>query len=61
MTESHTHTNEQGKLVRCYHYCRNSMTRTSFWLGLTVGFLPEHFLWDKVPPFSYITQLVGLG
>jgi hypothetical protein len=56
----HTHKTEAGVLVRCYHKCRTSMASPRFWIGLTVGFFPEHYLWEKVPPFSLLTKLVGL-
>jgi hypothetical protein len=31
-----------------------------FWIGLTVGFPLEHFVWEKIPPFKFITVWLGL-
>ena len=56
----HTHVDEQGKLVRCYHQCRSALTSVGFWVGLTLGFPLEHLLYEKVPPFTYITHWLGL-
>lgn len=58
--KSHTHTDEAGAIVRCYHRARTAVLDYGFWVGLTLGFPVEHFLWEKVPPFSYLTKLLGL-
>jgi hypothetical protein len=57
---SHTHKDEQGKLVKCYHYCQNVLTNWQFWAGMTLGFPLEHLLWEKVWPFYLISHLLGL-
>jgi hypothetical protein len=44
----------------CYHKCRTVFTDWGFWIGVTVSFPLEHFLWERVWPFSWITKLIGL-
>ena len=39
---------------------RASVFNLSFWLGLTLGFPLEHFLWEYVWPFKLITKWFGL-
>lgn len=56
----HTHKDENGFLVRCFHSCKNSLTSWQFWLGMTIGFPFEHFLYEKVWPFNLIPKLLGL-
>jgi hypothetical protein len=60
MTEqqAHYHKDEHGVLVKCYHKCRNVLTDYAFWIGITVSYPLEHFLWERVPPFSW---LIGLA
>ena len=59
-TDLHVHTTPNGSLIQCYHACRNLFTNWKFWLGITATFPFEHALWEKVPPFSYVTQWLGL-
>lgn len=57
----HEHTHEHnGVLHKCYHHCRVVITDFSFWIGLTVGFPIEHYLWEKVWPLYLITKWLGL-
>lgn len=49
-----------SRLQACYHKCKNELTSVSFWLALTLGFPFEHFLWEKIPPFKWITDFLGL-
>ena len=56
----HYHTDEHGLLVKCYHGTRSLLTNWQFWVGLTLGFPLEHLLWEKVWPFSVITDWMGL-
>lgn len=56
----HTHTTEEGLLVRCYHSSKNTMLSTSFWLGVTLSFPLEHYLYEKVWPFTLVTAWLGL-
>lgn len=58
MNHSHTHTDERGALVKCYHQCVALLTNWQFWLGLTLGFPLEHYLWTKVWPFYEISRLI---
>lgn len=63
-TNEHFHKDEQGVLRKCYHKCRGALFSWQFWFGSVIsqvmGFLPEHALWDKVPPFDYLTHWLGL-
>lgn len=56
----HVHVDEQGLIVKCYHKCKNILTEPAFWLGVTITFPIEHFLWTKVPGFSHISEWLGL-
>lgn len=60
MSTFHTHEDEHGFLVKCYHQSKSVMLSVSFWLGVTLSFPIEHFIWEKLPGFSYITHLMGL-
>jgi hypothetical protein len=57
---SHSHIDEKGILHKCYHECKQTFTQWGFWIGLTVSFPAEHFLWEKVWPFTELTKLLGL-
>lgn len=39
---------------------QTSVFSLSFWLGLTLGFPFEHFLWEHVWPFKLISKWLGL-
>jgi hypothetical protein len=56
----HFHRDPRGVVHACYHHCRRVFLDWAFWIGLTVGFPLEHFLWEKVPPFSLLTKWLGL-
>lgn len=56
----HFHLDENGQLVKCYHQARSALTSFGFWLGLTLGFPIEHYLWEKVWPFYKLTEILGL-
>ena len=56
----HFHQDVKGVWHVCYHHCRNLFFDVAFWIGLTVGFPLEHFLWEKIPPFSWLTKWLGL-
>lgn len=58
--KGHTHVNERGTLVKCYHECRTLASDWKFWIGMTLGFPLEHALWEHVPGFSHITHWLGL-
>jgi hypothetical protein len=46
-----------SKLFRRF---RRTVFSLSFWLGLTMGFPLEHFLWERVWPFKLITLWMTL-
>lgn len=56
----HFHKTETGVLVKCYHKTTSVFKDVGFWIGLTLGFPIEHYLWEHVYPFSEITKLLGL-
>jgi len=58
---SHTHIDERGFIVKCYHKAQGLLTSWQFWLGTFLSFPLEHLLWEKVWPFSLLTKLMGLG
>jgi len=39
----HTHMDENGLIVKCYHKSKTVLLSVSFWIGLTLGFPVEHF------------------
>ena len=51
----HTHVDGQGVMHKCYHNCKNVLTDYAFWIGMTIGFPIEHFLW------GHIYDLLGWG
>lgn len=59
MTE-HTHTTKDGLIVRCYHSCKGVITSPAFWIGVTLSFPIEHWLWTTVPPFNWVAGYFGL-
>ena len=60
MSEPHFHEDERGVLVKCYHETKSQLVSYSFWIGMTIGFPIEHFIWEKAPGFSDITKWLGL-
>ncbi len=56
----HTHSDENGLIVKCYHQTKTALLSFGFWLGLTLGFPVEHFLWEKIWPFKLLTRYLGL-
>lgn len=60
MAEFHTHKDENGILVKCYHDTKLMLTTTGFWVSTIIAFPLEHFIWEKAPGFKQITALMGL-
>lgn len=56
----HTHVDENGFIVRCYHKTRRVLLDWGFWLGTLISFPLEHFLYEKVWPFTLISKALGL-
>jgi len=51
---------KNGFFVKCYRQCRSTLLSGTFWIGLTVSYPFEHWLWEKVWPFSIIGHfLIG--
>lgn len=57
---AHFHKDENGLLVRCYHKSKDILLSGSFWVGVTLSFPIEHFLWERVWPFRVISEWMGL-
>lgn len=55
----HTHVTPDGILVRCYHKCKTIFS-WQFFVGMTLSFPVEHWLWTQVPGFSHIAKFMGL-
>lgn len=51
---------EVRPLSRIPHGVRHTLLRWQFWAGLTLGFPLEHFLWEKLWPFTLVTKWLGL-
>lgn len=59
-TPFHTHVDERGRLIKCYHETKAVFLSLSFWAGVTLSFPLEHWLWEKVWPFKVIAIWMGL-
>ena len=57
---AHYHKDERGLHVKCYHETRALLTDWRFWVGTMFSFPIEHFLYEKVWPFTFITNWLGL-
>lgn len=51
----HFHKTEKG-LKACYHTCKSILASPSFWVGTTISFPFEHFIWEKLWPFNLLTD-----
>ena len=59
--EPHYHEDKKtGLLVRCMNSCSNLITDYRFWIGVTISYPLEHFLWEHVWPFKLVMQFLGL-
>lgn len=58
--EPHFHESEDGYFIKCFHTCRSVLKNPVFWIGTTLSFPIEHYLWTKVWPFYYIAGWMGL-
>ena len=57
----HTHKDEQGLLIRCYHQTKNLLGSWQFYIGITLSFPFEHALYTYVWPFNLISKWMGLN
>jgi hypothetical protein len=59
----HTHVDEQGMFVKCYHKSATEMRRVGFWVAMTIGYPLEHVLWEGFLmhywPFNLLHTLLG--
>lgn len=58
--KSHTHLDQYGRVIRCYHETKAVFLSWGFWVGVTFSFPLEHFLWEKVWPLTLLSKLLGL-
>ena len=59
--EPHYHEDKKtGLLVRCVNSCSNLITDYRFWIGVTISYPLEHFLWEHVWPFKLVMHFLGL-
>lgn len=52
--EEHYHRDDRGFLHACYHKAKTNYV--GFFVGMTVSFPFEHYLYEKVWPFTLITK-----
>lgn len=50
----------QGWVRRLLSALREYLCKPSFWLGISLSFPIEHFIWEKVWPLCLLTRLLGL-
>lgn len=55
----HHHRGVRGFVVACYHDGRSLLVQRAFWIGITLGFPIEHFIWEHVPPFSWLMHALS--
>jgi hypothetical protein len=61
LQEPHYHEDKKtGLLVRCMNSCSNLITDYRFWIGVTISYPLEHFLWEHVWPFKLLMQFLGI-
>jgi hypothetical protein len=56
----HTHVDERGALVKCYHKSKKLVLSWEFWFASMISFPIEHGIWEFVPPFKYIAKWFGM-
>lgn len=57
----HFHRDVHGKLVECYHSTKSVLLSASFWLGVTLSYPLEHYLWEHVWPFNAVIAALASG
>jgi len=55
----HTHVDDRGFVVKCYHETKSMLLSVSFYVGITLTFPIEHWLWEHTP-LKYIAEWMGL-
>jgi hypothetical protein len=50
----------RGSLRRTLVAMRECLLKPSFWLGVSLSFPIEHFIWEKLWPMCLLTKLLGL-
>lgn len=61
----HEHLDKHGSAHECWHECKSEMKHPAFWvLNILLTFLLfpfEHALYTHVVPFTWVSNLLGLG
>ena len=60
ISDPHTHYDSNGLAVKCYHHCKSLLTDWKFFIGVTISFPIEHFIWEKIWPLTIVTKWLGL-
>jgi hypothetical protein len=65
-SELHTHVDERGHLIKCYHTCKSGVIKLrdlllswEFWVATTLTFPIEHLIW-RIGPLKTIANWVGM-
>lgn len=58
-SDPHYHSHN-GILRSCYNHCTDLVTDFRFWIGVTMSYPLEHYLWEHVWPFTLIMNFLGL-
>ncbi len=59
-SKPHTHKTETGAVVECYHDCKNTLKKPSFWVLTTLIFPIEHAIWTLTPGLKQLAAFAGL-
>lgn len=60
VSHPHTHVDSHGVVFKCLHKCKSAVADTGFWVGMTLEFPLEHYLYEKIWPFTIVTHWLGL-
>lgn len=54
-----------GFFVKCYHKTKigfkDTLGSTAFWIGMTLGYPLEHYLWEHLWPFMLLTKWMSVA
>jgi hypothetical protein len=59
VSDLHTHRDETGSLVKCYHKTKVLFLSWEFWFASFVGFPIEHAIWE-LSPLRHLTHWLGM-
>lgn len=58
-SKPHTHVTKTGTVVECYHDCKSTLRKPSFWVLTTLIFPIEHAIWT-LTPLKHLAGWAGL-